>query len=462
MTDEKNLPELLKGWVWARIGNVSNLNKKTINLSEYDPSMSVSFVPMRSVSAEKGIIENPEIRSLSKVRKGYTQFIDNDVLFAKITPCMENGKAAIARNLKNGIGFGSTEFHVIRPFSILIPAYIYHFVRQVGFRKEAMVHFTGSVGQKRVPKQFLQNKYIPLPPLPEQHRIVAKIETLFTRLDAGVAALTTLKTQLKRYRQAVLKSAMEGKLTAKWREERNISIMHDWDNLLMKDILVDIKYGTSKKCAYNDTLTPVLRIPNVVNGTIDTNDMKYTSLEPKDFEKLRLKCGDILIIRSNGSLNLVGRSALITKKVEDYCYAGYLIRLRINNQKADSKFINYLIHSHLMRMQIEKKAKSTSGVNNINSKEISSLRINLPQLSEQIEIVKMIEEKFSNIDETVTIISQSLTRAERLRQSILKRAFEGKLVSQDPNDEPASKLLERIREEKAKMETKSKGKRRGR
>ena len=144
----------------------------------------VSFVPMSAVDECLGVIGISEERPLAEVSKGYTAFEDGDVLFAKITPCMENGKVALARNLTNGIGRGSTEFYILRPSHRVLGEYIYHFVRQTRFREEAKRNFTGTAGQQRVPRSFMESVSVPRPPLDEQRKIVgilnraAKIERL--------------------------------------------------------------------------------------------------------------------------------------------------------------------------------------------------------------------------------------------------------------------------------------------
>ena len=172
----------------------------------------VSFVPMAAVGAGNGQIDTSTTRLYVEVKKGYTHFRDGDVLFAKITPCMENGKMAIAHGLRNGVGLGSTEFHVLRPRAGVDSRYVYHFVSGAKYRNEAAHHMTGAVGQKRVPVSFLEHSEIPLPSLHEQRRIVAEIEKQFSRLDQAVASLQRVKAQLKRYKASVLKAAVKGRL----------------------------------------------------------------------------------------------------------------------------------------------------------------------------------------------------------------------------------------------------------
>ncbi len=165
------------------LGEICKINPRA-QRHGYASDTLVSFVPMAAVDERLGAIAIREDRSIADVSKGYTPFQDGDVLFAKITPCMENGKVAIARDLTNGMGSGSTEFYVLRPDGKVLGEYIYHFVRQPQFRETAKRNFTGTAGQQRVPKSFMEDVLIPLPPLAEQRRIIsilnrtAKIERL--------------------------------------------------------------------------------------------------------------------------------------------------------------------------------------------------------------------------------------------------------------------------------------------
>lgn len=174
-TDTSHLPELPRGWVWTRLGETSEISPK-LSLERLRDDLDVSFLPMRSVEELTGRIDLSMERKLADVRKGYTSFVDGDLLFAKITPCMENGKVAIVRSLRNGIGFGSTEFHVIRLAEFLPREFFFYFLLREELRKDAQRNMTGSAGQLRVPTNYMHQLPIPLPPLTEQQRIVTKIK----------------------------------------------------------------------------------------------------------------------------------------------------------------------------------------------------------------------------------------------------------------------------------------------
>ena len=364
-----------------------------------------------------------------------------------------------------------------------------------------------------ISKDFLHELSFTLPPLNEQTRIVEKIEELFSDLDQGVESLKTARAQLNVYRQAVLKHAFEGKLTAQWREENKDkletpeqllarikqeravryeqqlkewkaavktweeggnpgkrparppkldevsklsltetepfpSLPAGWSYLRLGLVIDEPTYGSSKKCYYDYKGTGVLRIPNVVRGVVDASDLKGTYFEEDEKRTYGLRRGDILVIRSNGSISIVGRCAIISKTEEQYLYAGYLIRLRSNLATLLPEYLAALLSSHLLRTQIEHKAKSTSGVNNINSGEIQSLIVPLCSLSEQNVVVDRLAATLSAIDAIEAEIDSQLLKAKVLRQSVLREAFAGHLVPQDLRDEPASVLLERIRAER--------------
>ena len=147
----------------ASLGEVVQINPRAARPDGASLLLPVTFVPMSAVSKQTGSIISPEVRTLGEVSKGFPAFAENDVLFAKITPCMENGKAAIARGLVNGVGAGSTEFFVLRPKRQVLADFIFHFIRRRSFREVCKANFTGTAGQRRVPKSFLENVQLPVP-----------------------------------------------------------------------------------------------------------------------------------------------------------------------------------------------------------------------------------------------------------------------------------------------------------
>ena len=211
------------------------------------------------------------------------------------------------------------------------------------------------------------------------------------------------------------------------------------------------KYGTSNKCDYNYVGTGVLRIPNVVDGVINIDDLKGAHFDDDDVNMFSLVQGDVLMIRSNGSISIVGRSAIVSKAEEEYLYAGYLMRLRSNRDVIIPEYLVLALESHFVRIQIEQKAKSTSGVNNINAREVQSFVVPLCSVDEQRLVIKQLRKGLSTIDALDREVKDQLSAAEVLRQAIMTTAFSGQLVPQEPNDEPASVLLDRIKAEREQI-----------
>lgn len=409
--------------------------------------LDVSFVPMPAISDRSQNLSAHQTRKLAQVRKGYTHFQDGDVLFAKITPCMENGKAAVARNLVNGIGCGTTELHVLRAESDLLPEWLYFYLWQERFRKEAERNMTGSAGQLRVPLSFLEKQVIPVPPaLDEQRRITSKLNHITARLDDTKARLNTIPAILKRFRLSVLAAACSGRLTEDWRkslagDDKGDSVTANSDFDLpelpktwcyenLGAIISSLKYGTSTRCSYEQLGKPVLRIPNIgEDGKINANDLKYGELPDRECRQLALEEGDLLLIRSNGSVSLVGRTALVSGEFQGFAYAGYLIRLRPNKDKVLPAYLNRIMASPYMRLQIEVPARSTSGVNNINSTEVENLLVPLPPIQEQAEIISRVEALFKQADAIDASYRKARTFTDKLMPSVLAKAFRGELTA---------------------------------
>jgi type I restriction enzyme S subunit len=203
-------------WPVFKLGNteVCLLNPKKHEIAEVADTVMVSFVPMAQLDDFSGTMEASSARPLGEVRKGYTYFAEGDVVFAKITPCMENGKSAIARRLINNIGFGTTEFHVLRPSRLATAEWIHLFIRQTAFREEARKNMHGAAGQQRVPVDFLREAEIPVPPLDEQRRIVAQIEELTRRADEARKKAAEREAELDALLRALYCQMIEG---VKWK-----------------------------------------------------------------------------------------------------------------------------------------------------------------------------------------------------------------------------------------------------
>lgn len=205
--------ELPVGWSSEKISDVAEINPKLLNKASINGELEVQFVPMKLVEAIVNKVHLVETKKFKEVQKGsYTPFVNGDIVFAKVTPCMENGKVAVVENLKNGIGFGSSEFHVLRSTEKVEKRYLFYFIIQDKFRKEAENAMTGAVGLRRVPKQFIESYQIPLPPLEEQHGIVQEIEARLSVCDKMEETIAASLRQAEALRQSILKKAFEGKL----------------------------------------------------------------------------------------------------------------------------------------------------------------------------------------------------------------------------------------------------------
>lgn len=201
-----------ESWEEKLLGDVCTVNPKKIDAKNLDDNLEVSFVPMAAVSDVLGEIVNHEVKNLQDVRTGFTNFSKGDVIFAKITPCMENGKSAIVGPLVNDIGYGSTEFYVLRCKEELNNKYLYHMVRNTTFRAEAKAVMTGVVGQQRVPKTFLQEYQLLLPTLSEQHEIVRLIDDLLARERAAQQAAEQALASIDLMKKSILARAFRGEL----------------------------------------------------------------------------------------------------------------------------------------------------------------------------------------------------------------------------------------------------------
>lgn len=387
---------------------------------------------------------------------------------------------------------------------LIQPKFLYYFLQS----KFAFLNTnTRGVGIPHIDPNHFGNLLFPLTSEASQIAIISKIEELFSHIDVGVEGLKQTKAKLQQYRQSVLKDSVTGKLTEKWREQnadklepadkllerilaerranweqeqlkafaakgslpkddkwkekykvvdsfkdselsRLMPLPEGWSYVKLGQLIEDPSYGTSKKCTYDLKGKGVLRIPNIVAGEINSEDMKYAEFTKEEISTYQLKKGDILTIRSNGSVSLVGKCAVVSEKDTDFLFAGYLIRLRPLLAIVDPYYLQFVLMSGFLRKQIETLAKSSSGVNNINSGELQSLIIPMCSLAEQNFISQNIDSKELIISRQFEQYEKLLIKASRSKSSILSKAFSGKLLKNDDATETAEDLLERILEEK--------------
>lgn len=315
---------------------------------------------------------------------------------------------------KGGDAWLNQHIFKVEPKPFIQKRYLYYFLLYLIADLYAKTHGSGMV---HITKGPFMSTPIQVPSRPEQKRIVEKIDELFSDLDAAESELRVAKEKLEIYWHAILEKAF-----SKYRGP----------NRFLSDFIENPKYGTSQKCNYDiSDATAVYRIPNIDHqtGNIDHSDIKFTILGEDEKEKLKLIPGDILMIRSNGSISLVGRCALVKTCDIKGVFAGYLIRLRIKDIKQlRPEYLLYFLSTHEARQYIESKAKSTSGVNNINAEEIKQILIPICDIGEQSKIIKEIEIHEPLHKKSSQLIDFSLCKLNILRQSILKQAFEGGLA----------------------------------
>ena len=210
--------KLPNNWVWVRLGEVVEVNPNKIKIDIEEDKL-IDFIPMKNVSESSSEIIEKNFEKFKDLQKGYTQFIENDILFAKITPCMENGKTAIITDLKEKIGYGSTEFHILRSSKIINNKLLYNFLKQKRFREDAKYNMTGSVGFRRVPTEFMKNYSIPLPPLEEQKEIVRILNEILEN-ENRVKELVEVEEKIDILEKSILNKAFKGELGTQNNEDK--------------------------------------------------------------------------------------------------------------------------------------------------------------------------------------------------------------------------------------------------
>ncbi len=406
-----NLPE---PWQLVRLSAICTINPPLPPAERPSPDTLVTFVPMAAVDEIDGRVTNPTTRIFQEVSKGFTPFRENDVLFAKITPSMENGKAAIATNLKNGLGFGSTEFHVLRPTEYLLPDYLFYFIRQPSFRARARTAFVGSAGQQRVPSRFLERVQIPLPTLPEQQRIAAILR--------GADSLREQRRQAIAQLDELLQSAFI--------EMFCTSQSENWPQETIEDLAVDkpnaIHTGPfGSQLLHSEFVNEgiaVLGIDNVVQNFFTWAERRFITKEKYEgLKRYRVFPGDVLIT----IMGTCGRCAVVPNDIPLSISTKHLCCITLDQKRCLPAYLQACFLNHpkvLRRLGVSKRGAVMPG---LNMQIIKELSIPLPPFP--------LQQKFAEIALCFNQLrlqqQEAKCKAETLFQSLQQYAFSGNLTS---------------------------------
>ncbi|WP_075583346.1 restriction endonuclease subunit S [Caballeronia sordidicola] len=377
--------------------------------------------------------------------------------------------------------------------------YLYYFLLS---ERETLIKAGKGGAQPNISQGIIKEWPIALPPLREQHRIVAKIEELFSELDQGIESLKTAQAQLKVYRQALLKHAFEGKLTAQWRAnnpdkletadallksiqheraQRYLEQLAEWEaggkegarpkapktpSLLTAEELAElpqleigwvwIKYGDLCSHVRNgisakpegDTGAPIFRISAVRPMFFDMADIRHIQNSGGELDSYYLQRGDLVFTRYNGSRRYVGVCAEY-RSDEKRLFPDKLVQTRVFSRQIATAYLEKALNSGASRRFVESKIRTTAGQSGVSGEDIKNIPVPICSFEEQNGIMELLEPKLSETDHLEHTITNALQQTEALRQSILKQAFSGKLVPQDSAEEPASVQLARIEAEKS-------------
>jgi type I restriction enzyme S subunit len=481
---EREAMTLPNGWAWTTIGEITQPIEKVDPATE--PDKPFTYLDIASIDNTTQVIREPKAYYGANAPSRARQLVRaNDVLFSTVRTYLKN-IAQVPEAFDGQIA--STGFSVLRGREGILTKCLFYFALTTDFLS-ALAELQRGTSYPAVRDGDVRAQPIPLAPLPEQHRIVAEIEKQFTRLDAGVAALKRVQANLKRYKASVLKAACEGKLVpqgpndepaselmARILEQRRKGAVtapqhvepappdtaglpelpQAWcwtrlSNLIFNGpqnglYLPKSRYGSG---------VPILRIDDFQNGVSrSSEELQQVNADTEDIERYSLREDDLIINRVNSPSHL-GKCLVVSSRNLPAIFESNMMRIRLS-ELCIPKFVEAYLWSVDGRIRLTSNAKWAVNQASINQVDVGNTPVPLPPLAEQRRIVTEVERRLSVVQEVEAVIAANLARAERLRQSILKQAFEGKLAPQDPNDEPASMLLERIRAKATHTQNKQK------
>jgi restriction endonuclease S subunit len=411
------------GWKRSRIRNVAALSP---NCSQTRPTLDepCTVVPMELLTTD-GVIDVSNQQPLEDISTGLPLFEKGDVLFAKITPCMENGKGAFVRQLPTRYAFGSTEFHVLRAGNKVDGQFLYYATFNPVYRAYAAENMVGAAGQKRVSSRFLKDTRLFLPPLPEQQRIAAYLDASCAAIDAAVVTKRSQLETLDAVRASIIETAVTRGLNAKTKLRL---IDHDWIGSLpenwaavrIKRVISRIDYGISVS-SERDGKHAVLKMGNIQRGEIVFSKMEFVD---EVADELLLEHNDLLYNRTN-SPDQVGKAALFLGKKDDaVTFASYLVRLRVNH-RIIPEFLNYAVNCGGFLAFARRLAIPSVQQSNLNSTRYGRLHIPMPPVTEQRAICAYLNTKVGEMKRVVTTIETQIATLTAYRKSLIHECVTG-------------------------------------
>ena len=471
---------LPKGWIRTTVEEICTISAGIGFPKKYqgEAKEKIPFFKVGDISktVQKGNIvlkksDNYISEKVCKILKGKL-FPSGATVFAKIGEALKLNRRVMTSEYSL---FDNNVMVLIPKKEIIEEKYLFYFFNTVKLEK-----LSRSTTVPSIRKSDIETIIFLLPSLNEQKRIVSKIEELFSELNNIKDTLQKVKLQLVQYRQSLLKSAFEGKLTEEWRERNQGKIEpinenfakknaiktkntpQGWITIKIQDVtnnpkqdIVDGPFGSNlKSTEYVEKGIPLIRIQNISrNYFIDKNFKFITKEKEEQLKRHNFIANDIVITKLGFP---VGKACIVPSFLKKGIIVADIIRIRMNEEIFLKKLLTYLINSNIVIRQFHINTKGTTRPR-INLIKFRDFLIPYPPKEEQQEIVSKLEQEFSLIENTESVTNSMLKQLDTLRSSILKQAFEGKLVPQDPNDEPADKLLERIKEQKQSL-TKSRDK----
>ncbi len=430
---------LPKGWERIRLKEIAKEGGGTIDPRAFpDETFDLFSIPSFSDGLPERVLGINIGSTKQLVQQG-------DVLLSKIVPHIRRVWVVPRADGRRQIASG--EWIVYRS-SHLEP----HFIRLALSERSFRASFLGTVSgvggslMRASPKQVAEFS-VPLPPLAEQKRIVAKLDALNAKSARARTELARIETLVSRYKQAVLSKAFSGELTREWRFQ--MKVKEPRIGKLEELLAIPVRNGLSVKGSDTPPGFPALKLSALRARDVNLDDVRYIPVDDLKACRFLLESGDILVSRGNGTRSLVGIASLVPKLTRPTIFPDTAFRIRVDGAKALPLWLTSLWNAPQVRSQIEFVAKTTAGIWKISQKDLATIQLSLPStLQEQHEIVRRIESAFAKIDRLAKEAKRALELVGRLDEAILAKAFRGELVPQDENDEPAEHLLTRIRAER--------------